>query len=243
MARRPPPGRCVHCLLESVELTWDHVFPRAWYPDNTPENLEKWKIPSCLACNQLHSKSEGDLLTKLALSIDPDDPLSSGIVQRALRATRAAEGRDPRDAELREARRKAILERVLDGDEIPRQAIYPGFGPVAEQPANEQVAIPVSAAAIHRLAEKVVRGLIYLNDSRFVEEPFKIEQFVLDDEGSRPIRQALAKFGETFERGPGIRVTRAVTPDDRLSGLYEVEIWGRFKMYVSVMDSSRENVN
>lgn len=242
MAKRPPPGRCVHCLREREQLTWDHVFPKSWYPNTTPENLEKWKIPSCFECNQLHSKSEGDLLVTLGMCIEPDDPLSAGIAERALRATRASDGRDDRDAQLREARRKKILAQALQGEKIPRQAIYPGFGPLPEQAVSDQVAILVSAKAIQRLAEKVVRGLIYLEDGRFVEEPFKIDQYVLDDVGSAPIREALYKFGEIFERGPGIRVTRAVTPEDRVSGFYEVEIWGRFKMYVAVMDSSRENV-
>lgn len=88
---------------------------------------------------------------------------------------------------------------------------------------QEQVAIPISADAVHRLAEKIVRGLIYLKDGRFVEEPFKINQYVLADGGCGPIKQALDKFGESFERGPGIRVRRAVTPDDKLSGFYEIE--------------------
>lgn len=81
MAKRPPSGRCVHCLKESLELTWDHVFPQAWYPDTTPANLEKWKIPACLECNQLHSKSEGDLLVNLAMCIDPDDRFRAGLLR------------------------------------------------------------------------------------------------------------------------------------------------------------------
>lgn len=39
--------RCVYCLKHFEELTSDHVLPRAWYPDNVPENIEKWQVPSC----------------------------------------------------------------------------------------------------------------------------------------------------------------------------------------------------
>lgn len=242
MSKRPPPGRCVHCLRETEELTWDHVFPTSWYPESTPPNLEKWKIPSCFECNQLHSKNEGDLLLKFGLCIEPDNISSSGIPEKAMRATRASEARNDRDAALREAKRQKILAQVLEREEIPRQAIYPGFGPSPQQSPEEQVAIPISASAIRRLAEKIVRGLIYLEDRRFVQEPFKIDHYVLSDEGAAPVRAALIKFGKVYERGPGIRVVRAVTPEDAMSGFYEIEIWGHFKMYVSVMDSSREDV-
>ena len=242
MSKRPPPGRCVHCLKETEELTWDHVFPISWYPESTPPNLEKWKIPSCFDCNQLHSKNEGDLLVKFGLCIDPNIASSSGIPEKAIRATRASEAGSDRDATLREAKRQKILAQVLEGEEIPRQAIYPGFGPSSAQLPEEQVAIPISADAIRRLAEKIVRGVIYLEDARYVQEPFKIDHYVLSDEGAAPVKAALAKFGKVFERGPGIRVSRAVIPDDAMSGFYEIEIWGHFKMYVSVMDSSREDV-
>lgn len=51
MARPPGPGTCVHCLMEVPARNWDHVIPRSWYPDATPEDLEKWKVPSCVECN------------------------------------------------------------------------------------------------------------------------------------------------------------------------------------------------
>lgn len=241
MSRRPPPGKCVHCLSSFEELTWDHVFPSGWYPLSTPENTEKWKIPACRECNLKHSQSEGDLLVRLGMCIDPGNPDSAGIVDKALRATRASEGRDERDAARREALRQKLLGQTLEGERIPRTAIFPGFGPLADQPETEQVAIPVSATAIRRLAEKVVRGLSYVADSKIIEDPYVVEVYVLNEAGAEPIRQVLAKYGKEFERGPGITVTRAVTPEDRISGFYEVLIWGRFKVYASVMDSRREN--
>jgi hypothetical protein len=63
-------GKCVHCLKEGVELTSDHMFPKSWYPDATPENLEKWQFPSCFACNQRYSKIEDDLRNRFALTLN-----------------------------------------------------------------------------------------------------------------------------------------------------------------------------
>ena len=58
MAKNPEKGKCVHCLKVPVDRTWDHMFPKAWYPDTTAENLEKWQVPSCRECNQRLGKLE-----------------------------------------------------------------------------------------------------------------------------------------------------------------------------------------
>jgi hypothetical protein len=49
--RRPVSAAAVSFLrlgIRVAERDWDHVFPISWYPDTTPPDLEKWKIPSCL---------------------------------------------------------------------------------------------------------------------------------------------------------------------------------------------------
>ena len=231
MAKRPPSGRCVHCLRQVDDLTWDHVFPEAWYPETTPQNLEKWKIPSCLDCNQLHAKSEGDLLIRFGLCVDPDDPRNAGIVEKALRATRADLGKNEKDASRREALRQKILGEVFEGDKIPYQAVYPGFGPQPGIHDQVRVAVPVSATSIRRLVEKIVRGITYIEDHKFVEKPFEVQQYVLTDEGAGPLKAMLERFGQVYERGPGLVVVRAVVPEDGITALYSIEIWGRFKGY------------
>lgn len=86
MTRRPPPGKCVHCLAEPVLRTWDHVFPKSWYPTSTPANLEKWKIPACETCNREYGTLEHDLMLKIGLCLDPDTQESAGIVEKVLRS-------------------------------------------------------------------------------------------------------------------------------------------------------------
>ena len=231
MAKRPPPGQCVHCLGHFEELTWDHVFPAAWYPDTTPENLEKWKIPSCLPCNALHARSEGELLVRLGLCINPDDPKNSGIVDKALRALDPASAHNDRDARARAADRQKILKQVLESQAIPRQAVYPGFGPHPDMPESEHVGVPISATGLRRLTEKIVRGITYVHDRKFIEQPYRVELFVLPEEVTGPIEEMLARFGQKHERGPGITVARALVPEDRMTAVYGIEIWGRLKTY------------
>ncbi len=106
MAKKPDPGRCVHCLQFHDELTWDHVFPESWYPDTTPEDLEKWKIPACLPCNKDYGRIEEDLLIKLGLCIDPKNHRGAGIAFKAVRALRSDYGKNDKDANLRRQNEK-----------------------------------------------------------------------------------------------------------------------------------------
>jgi hypothetical protein len=60
MAKGPGPGKCVHCLSDTVERNWDHVFPKSWYPEVTAKDLAKWQVPSCIPCNTKYGKIESD---------------------------------------------------------------------------------------------------------------------------------------------------------------------------------------
>src|SRR5882724_9400591 len=128
MTRKEQVGRCVHCLKDHVELTSDHMFPKAWYPDATPQNLEKWQFPACVECNNRYSKIERDLLNRFALALDTKHPASVGLVDAALRAMDPNAGHNEKDAAAREARLKKVLAEIYRGEEIPEDQIIPGLG-------------------------------------------------------------------------------------------------------------------
>jgi hypothetical protein len=109
MAKRPPPGKCVHCLADPVARNWDHIFPKSWYPDTSATNLYKWQIPSCVPCNSALGAIEEDFLRRIALCLDPFDPASRSIVQKALRSMKPTEARNERDRNVRGALRQRIL--------------------------------------------------------------------------------------------------------------------------------------
>jgi hypothetical protein len=158
MAKNPSAGKCVHCLSDSVERSWDHVFPKSWYPDATPENLEKWQIPSCIPCNQRYSKIEGDSLSRVGLALDPKNPASKSIVEAALRSMNPAAGRDERDATLRAARGKKVLGEMLHGEQIPRESVIPGMGERWNRKVEDQKAVRIPAASLRAMTEKMVRA-------------------------------------------------------------------------------------
>jgi hypothetical protein len=234
MAKRPSKGKCVHCLANGVDRTWDHVFPRAWYPDTTPPDMYKWQIPSCYECNRDYGKMEEDLLFRLALCIDPNTEATSGITDKALRSMKPEFAKNDRDRAARTARAKRLKNELLNGLDIPWAAVYPGFGERWGRSSQEAIGIRVPVESIRRLSEKIVRGIYFLEDQKFIEPPFTIEFFALTDEGAEPVKDILENFGSVYARGPGIVVRRAVPVDAPMNGIFEIQVWERFKMYASV---------
>lgn len=109
MARKPPSGICVHCLKMAQKRNWDHVFPQGWYPDTTPQNLEKWKIPTCKNCNDEYGKIEDELGIILSACVDPTSSQASGIWKKTLRALDPSQGKNERDRNARDSKRKNSL--------------------------------------------------------------------------------------------------------------------------------------
>ena len=86
IVRRPKSdGRCTHCREPLTKSTKDHVFPSSWYPDTTPEDVQRWTAPSCESCNGHFDELEKDLLVFLACCIDPTKPAAQGLYERARR--------------------------------------------------------------------------------------------------------------------------------------------------------------
>ena len=180
--RRPPPGKCVHCLSDPVPRTWDHVFPESWYPDTTLRNIEKWEIPACQLCNREYGKSE-------------------------------------------------IIGQLLKGSDIPETAIYPNFEEKWGRPPEQQKGILIPANSVHRLFEKIVRGVFYLEDRKFIEPPYLMNLYPPQDRLSTEFTSLLERFGQFYAREPGIVVQRAVAREDGMSSILKIEIWKAITMY------------
>jgi len=144
MTKRPPSARCVHCIRFFEKLSWDHVFPKSWYPDTTLPNLEKWKIPSCKPCNSEYGRLEDDLMIRIGLCLDPNDPKSLGIPQKAIRAISPQFAKDENDKLLRNAKRRQILGQASFSHDVPHHGIYPNFGNVFNIPKEDQIAVNIS---------------------------------------------------------------------------------------------------
>ena len=166
MTRSPAPGQCVHCFNTFQALTWDHVFPRSWYPDSTPENLKKWKVPACRECNKRLGEIEERLLFRFALCLDPQSLAAKGIPQKILRSANAFLAKNEKDRHQRQARREKLLRELVTFETIPSPGVLPGFG--GRPGIQGYAAVRIPDDELRALVMKIVKGLAYRLESQIL---------------------------------------------------------------------------
>jgi len=196
-------------------------------------NLYKWQIPSCIPYNSALGEIEDEFLVLVSLCLDPNDPASGSIVEKAKRAINPEMATSDADRRARASLAKRVASRIYKGTEIPQAGIYPTLNEKWGRSIENQIAVRIPAESFRRLTEKIVRGIFLLEDKKYIEPPYSIAFYALDDAGAQPVRELLAQAGATYAREPGITVQRAVTPDDGVSSVFEIEFWGQFKTYAS----------
>jgi hypothetical protein len=223
--------RCVHCL-NPTGSTRDHVFPSSWYPDGTPNDVQRPQAPSCKPCNGKFGKQEGYLLERLGLCIGPQKAAAAGIAARALRAAGIGIESElpPKEKAIRaKLRTKLRQETVSYSRAAGQRGVLPGFGPHSEFPVESQVALSVDTKALKDVCLKVVRGLEFHVGGRYVEPPYKLDVFFLDEAAAR---QLATRFGPSIlHLGPGFHVQRASAQDDPCHVLYRIKIWDTLKVH------------
>ncbi|MBB6245696.1 hypothetical protein [Rhodanobacter sp. A1T4] len=227
-------GICVHCLRYVDKLTWDHVFPVSWYPHRTSPGIEMWKMPACHECNHAYGRMEENLLLRLAMCVDPEAPATKEIVQRALRAVDADAGRNYKDKLRRYKKRESILRNISSGDQISSEGIYPQLGERWGRPVDQQSAISVKAESFAKFAEKIVRGIVFIQDGHLIDDRYQIVFAALTPEGDRELDSSFRDHGSIHALEPGIVVTRIAPESDPCVGAFRIEVWGQFRMFVTV---------
>ena len=234
MSKRPKPGVCIYCLKYFDILTWDHVLPESWYPEST-ENIEKWKVPSCKACNNRLGKIEEELLIKLGLCLDPNEIKSLGIPDKVLRSLSPEHGKNDDDKRHRKSKRERILREITVFDELPKIGIFPNFGPLNETEYMEYPSVSIYPDELSHFAEKIARGIAFIADGSYIDESYHIELFVLDEQKATEFKTLVDTYGTIYDRRPGMVVKRAIVEKEKVGGIYSIEIWGRFRLYVTVV--------
>jgi hypothetical protein len=195
--------------------------------------LEKWKFPACKRCNREYGRLEEQLRLLLAACLDPKADAAAGIWAKALDSINPEKARDPLDAIKRRSARKRFLKRVKEADPSWGNDALPEIH--ADRPKGG-LALLVPADDTHRFIEKLVRGTVYLTERRYIEQDQEVTVSVLRPEDSEPIVSLLEQFGELYERGPGIRIRKAVAHDARTNSLFVFDIWDQFRFHGALMD-------
>jgi hypothetical protein len=228
-------GTCVICLQASDRLTDEHVFPAAWYPDTTPDNLERWKVPSCYPCNNEYSKLEGELLFKLGLCIDRSDARAAGIGEKALRSMDPKFSKSEKDRRARQARRDRLRKELLHAQSLSDEGFFPNFGPKGGQLGQDrQHKLFFSGEHLQRLVDKLVRGTTYYLDLKLIPLTHEIESYFVEEAGSAHVLEPLLKQSRAYYRGPGIGLHRGKVEGDPLHAFFRFEIWGKLVLHASV---------
>jgi len=78
-----------------------------------------------------------------------------------------------------------------------------------------------------------VKGTVYLTEQRYIENK-QIGMSFLRPEDEKDVLQILEQFGELYERGPGIRIRKAVAPEAKDDPIFVFDIWDQFRVYAYV---------
>jgi len=152
------------------------------------------------------------------------------------RSMNAQAGRDPRDAQRRLKRAQKILSQMLTGASILQDSVFPGMKLHEHVPDEDRVGMPIPADYFRLIAAKIVRGIFYIEDQKFIEPPYVIDfyTFVPNDEVAAQFEAWLIQYGIIYAREPGLVVHRAVTPEDGLTSLFKITFWEQLSMYATV---------
>jgi hypothetical protein len=216
-------------------LTWDHLLPESWYPETTPENIEKWKFPACRACNGAYGRLEEDLLYRLGLCVSQKDDASKGIQPKVVKALNSERGKNEKDKRARQRNKEKMLSQIVQLDPTPGMEFFPGFGPKPGQEGGPYTVVGLPHDALVKLTEKIVRGITYIVDKSFIEDDYVIEAYFVEERAAADVLYMIARYGTVYHRGPGILIQRAVTAEDPKTAMYAIEIWQRLKMCATVM--------
>jgi hypothetical protein len=246
--------RCVHCLVElrsasklgekppNSSVTLDHVFPKHWFPQSTPQNLNRWTVPACRKCNEELGGIEKVLLNRMVLCLDLTKPELMELYQRVRRglALNLSEEQrkqiSPEELKIREADKQKVFGDIRPWDELSpdeKKSLFPGLGPW--QTSQLQLSLTIKHEDIRREVEKMVRGCEWHIAKRLVEPPHSVQvYFVHDKDVPDSIRQILGKFAEKRSIGSYFHVQRAVCHDDPLVVFYRIEFWGHVAVYAYI---------
>lgn len=236
-------GRCIHCRKALTKQTKDHVFPSSWYPDTTPDGVQRWTAPSCESCNGYFGRLEKELLVFLACCMNPQKPAARGLYQRVRRTMGiGVEGLTEEEKGHREARRRKLLNEAQPYSSEMLPHIIPGLGPHPETPASSQVQLRIEAESIHAVVKKIVRGCEYwLAGGRIIGNPYEVEVF-FPSETPELVDKVMATFAfGPVHLGPGLRIRRGGAQDDPLSAMYELVMWETMTVYASILPPETEH--
>ncbi len=208
-------------------MTKDHVFPKSWYPRNTPKQIERWTVPSCYSCNQKFKEIEEDLKLRIGLTLAPDDFNALGIADDVRRSYDPSCARNKKDADNRKMKKEKILKNFIREASLENKRFMPNFGPQRSGKIKVYSMVEISPESVRRIGGKIILGAYYKILGKLVESDMSLDIYT-DDAGADDFESLMSKYGKKNYFGPGINLVTAIPADEKSAFVAKVTIWGRF---------------
>ncbi|MBM7562767.1 hypothetical protein [Fusibacter tunisiensis] len=229
---KPKTKKCVHCLEENENVTWDHVFPQSWYPQDK-EIHNKWKVPSCFNCNNKLSIIEKRLQKLFVASIGRDDTEMQGIYEKMIRSMDPTSAKNEKDYKSRLNERKRFINSITFVDKNI-EGIFPNLSNFYLYPNQSKLpAVFIHEDDIIAFGTKIVRGIFYIKNNVYIEENYDVEVLVLEQEAYNELNNIFGNYTEVLEK-PGIKIELYQAYDD-ISSIIKIRIWNKIFLVGTVL--------
>jgi len=235
--------KCVHCLKYQEKLTEDHIFPRYWYPDSTPADIEKWTVPSCDDCNKKLGIAEEDLFNRFVMCVDETDLAAFGLTKKVFKDLSVESDKRRIGRQI-----KFLMDTVKNFIPYPyeegNQYVLKGGTPKYGNRTRRMVRIP--GDKLHMVSEKIIRGLEFKLHNRLVEEDREICIIIPHEHKKEEIElinkwdKLLLAFEKNTHRGYGFSVRYGVNPIDENWSLYNVKIWNHLEIWAMIYPKDKK---
>jgi len=168
------------------------------------------------------------------MGVEPWTVGAEGIAERALRSFDPRTAKNENDRKHREGAKEKVRRDIVHVSKLSfTEPILPNVGTI-HSPGDQGYSVEiVSQSDLHRLIEKFVRGISYIASGEVLPPEYVIHIIPLTQ--SHRLPQSLLESPATvFERGPGFRVERHGTCDDRYAALFRIQFWGRYEFFATV---------
>ena len=177
---------------------------------------------------------------RLGLCLDPKAQESLGISEKVLRSLSAKDGKNEQDNKIRAAKKKKIVNEIKDFRKDQFENILPNFGKLSGDVFVNLKQIEVNPESLCRLSEKIIRGMTFKTTKKYIDIGYQISTYICNDYEIPDFISFMNTFGKTFHRDQAFIFKKAIINSSYFEGLYSIEIWGRLKLYASVLSKKVE---
>jgi len=204
----------------------EHVFPRSWYPESTPQTVQYLKVPGCRPCNQRWKKIEEEFRTEFLMVVSPLGVEAEGLHDKFTRSINPDFATEDKEKRHRAAKAMKILKTMAW---VPAVAGAPQV--TIRTPSGLFVrASPVrriEKRVLNRMAEKLMRGLHYAKTHEVLGPLTVHSRLVRPEDGHdptmAPVLEYLGQLPPDEALAPGLQYRRH---DQTGLVVWDFLIWG-----------------